>query len=277
MIEKDHPQLSIRRQAALLDINRNRLAAPPPQVRQEDAAVMRVLDELHLRWPCYGQRKLRHELRSRGWPMGRKRLRRLMRLMGLEAVAPRSRTSQPAPGHRKYPYLLKGLSVDRPDQVWCADITYIPMERGFAYLVAIMDWNTRAVLSWRLSNTLDTAFCLEALKEAQRVSGTSPDIFNTDQGCQFTSDAWTAAVQAMGAQVSMDGKGRWVDNVFIERLWRSLKCEDIYLRDYRDLVELERGIARWMDDYNHHRIHQSLDYRKPWELYRPQSGLASAA
>lgn len=276
MIEKDHPELSIRRQAELLGINRNRLEVPA-RASEEDQRVMRDLDELHTRWPVYGQRKLLRELRTCGWSIGRKRVRRLMRLMGLEAIAPKPKTSIPDAGHRKYPYLLRDLEIVRPDQVWCTDITYIPMGRGFAYLTAVMDWHSRAVLSWRISNTLDTRFCLEALAEAVRVAGRAPDIVNTDQGCQYTSAAWTGAVEALGAKVSMDGKGRWVDNVFIERLWRSLKCEDIYLRDYRDLAELERGVARWMDDYNHRRIHQALDYRKPWDCYRPQAGLAEAA
>jgi putative transposase len=276
MIERNHPGLSVRRQAGLLGVNRNRLEAAP-RVSQEDRQVMRDLDELHTRWPVYGQRKLLRELRGLGWSTGRKRVRRLMRVMGLEAIAPKPKTSIPDAGHRKYPYLLRDLEVDRPDQVWCTDITYIPMGRGFAYLTAVMDWHSRAVLSWRISNTLDTRFCLEALAEAVRVAGRAPGIVNTDQGCQYTSAAWTGAVEALGAKVSMDGKGRWVDNVFIERLWRSLKCEDIYLRDYRDLAELERGVARWMDDYNHRRIHQALGYRKPWDCYRPQAGLAEAA
>lgn len=276
MIERNHPGLSIRRQAELLDINRNRLAAPLPP-SEEDLAIMRDLDDLHLRWPFYGQRKLLRELHDRGRKIGRKRVRRLMKIMGLESIAPKPKTSIPDSGHRKYPYLLKDLAVTAPDHVWCTDITYIPMGRGFAYLTAIMDWNSRAVLSWRISNTLDTRFCLEALAEAVEIAGRAPEILNTDQGCQYTSTAWTGAVEVMGAKVSMDGKGRWVDNVFIERLWRSLKCEDIYLKDYRDLVELEQGVSRWMEDYNHHRIHQALDYRLPWSIYRPQSKLAEAA
>lgn len=276
MIERKHPELSIRRQAELLGINRNRLEVAP-RTSEEDRSIMRDLDELHVRWPVYGQRKLLRELRARGWLTGRKRVRRLMRLMGLEAIVPKPKTSVPDPGHRKYPYLLRDLEIVRPDQVWCTDITYIPMGRGFAYLTAIMDWHSRAVLSWRISNTLDTRFCLEALAEAVRIAGRAPDIVNTDQGCQYTSAAWTGAVEVLGAKVSMDGKGRWMDNVFIERLWRSLKCEDIYLRDYRDLAELERGVARWLDDYNHRRIHQALDYSKPWDCYRPQTGLAEAA
>jgi putative transposase len=276
MIEKNHSELSIRRQCALLEVNRNRLVSRP-KLSAEDQEIMRDLDELHTRWPYYGQRKLVHELRKRDWGVGRKRVRRLMRLMGMAAVAPKPKTSVPDDNHRKYPYLLRDLTVDRPDQVWCTDITYIPLSRGFAYLVAVMDWHTRAVLSWRISNTLDTSFCLEALHEACRVAGCSPEIFNTDQGCQFTSEAWIEAVESMGTKVSMDGRGRWIDNVFIERLWRSLKCEDIYLKDYRSVPELEQGVSRWMKDYNHERIHEGLDYECPWSLYRPQPDFAEAA
>ena len=276
MIEKDHPELSIRRQCALIGVNRNRLKSRP-KVSEEDRKIMCDLDEIHTEWPFYGQRKLTRELCERGWHIGRKRVRRLMRVMGMEAVAPKPRTSLANAQHRKYPYLLRGLEIDRADQVWCTDITFIPLRRGFAYLVAIMDWHTRAVLSWKISNTLDTSFCLEAFEEAQEVAGCAPEIFNTDQGCQFTSEGWIEAVEGSGARVSMDGKGRWLDNVFIERLWRSLKCEDIYLKDYRNLVELEAGVGRWIDGYNHRRIHQALDYNRPWELYRPESKLAEAA
>jgi putative transposase len=196
---------------------------------------------------------------------------------GIEVIAPKPSTSMPNIAHRKYPYLLRGLEINRADQVWCADITYIKMDRGHAYLVAVMDWHTRAVLSWKLSNTLDTMFCLEALKEAVATAGTVPEIFNTDQGCQFTSNDWIGAVEGLGIKVSMDGRGRWMDNVFIERLWRSLKCERIYLSSYRNLIELQAGVAEWMRDYNHERIHEALDYAIPWQVYRPESGLAEAA
>jgi putative transposase len=280
MIEPGHKHLSIRKQARLLGVNRNRLNKkphPPRADRASDHQVLAALDRLHTRWPFYGQRKLKIELDKLGLRVNRKRLRRLMEEAGIEAIAPKRWTSMPDAAHRKYPYLLKGLDINRPDQVWCTDITYIRMDRGHAYLVAIMDWNTRAVLSWKLSNTLDTAFCLEALKEAVATAGTVPEILNTDQGCQFTSNDWIGAVEGMGARVSMDGRGRWLDNVFIERLWRSLKCERIYLSSYRNLVELDAGIAEWMHDYNHHRIHEALDYSIPWELYRPNSGLAQAA
>jgi putative transposase len=280
MIEPGHRKLSIRKQARLLGVNRNRLNKkphPPRADRSSDLEVLAALDRLHTRWPFYGQRKLKVELDKLGLRVNRKRLRRLMEEAGIEAIAPKRWTSMPNAAHRKYPYLLKGLEINRPDQVWCTDITYIPMERGHAYLVAIMDWHTRAVLSWKLSNTLDTAFCLEALKEAVATAGTVPEILNTDQGCQFTSNDWINAVEGMGTKVSMDGRGRWLDNVFIERLWRSLKYERIYMSSYRNLVELEAGIAEWMRDYNHERVHQALDYAIPWQLYRPESGLAQTA
>jgi putative transposase len=275
MIDTGHKKLSVRRQAALLGVNRNRLpkcsggAGKPPG---GDLAILRDLDVLHTRWPFYGQRKLLVELRKRGWRIGRKRLRRLMQLAGIAVVAPKRRTSVPNASHRKYPYLLRGLAINHADQAWCADITYIRMERGFAYLVAVMDWHTRAVLAWRISNTLDTAFCVDALNDAVKVAGCVPEIFNTDQGCQFTSSEWIAAVEGQGIRVSMDGRGRWLDNVFIERLWRSLKCENIYLREYRNLVELEAGVAVWIHDYNHERTHQALGYQMPWRLYRPPAG-----
>lgn len=280
MIEPGHEKLSLRRQAALLGVNRNRLAMRPRPARaawEDDQRVLRELDRLHTRWPFYGQRKLQLELGKAGLVVNRKRLRRLMREAGIEAVAPKPWTSQPQASHAKYPYLLRGLKVEVADQVWCADITYIPMERGHAYLVAVMDWHTRAVLAWKLSNTLDASFCLAALHQAVVVAGRVPEILNTDQGCQFTGAAWIAAVESYGSRVSMDGRGRWLDNVFIERLWRSLKCEHVYLSSSSDLHELEAGIARWMEDYNHHRIHQGLGYATPWECYRPGRGLASAA
>jgi putative transposase len=276
MIEKDHPQLSVRCQARLLGVNRNRIE-PPERVCEADLAVMRELDELHMEEPTFGSRRLGVLLRRRGHVVGRARLRRLMRWMGLEAIFPRRRTSQANPAHAKYPYLLRDLKVTRPDQVWCADITYIPMKRGYAYLVAIMDWHSRTVLAWRLSNSLDTRFCVEAFDEAVRTSGCAPEIFNTDQGCQFTSQEWLGALEAHpGLRISMDGKGRWLDNVFVERLWWSLKYEDIYLREYRDMAELEKGVRRWMRHYNLHRPHQSLDYATPWECYRPRPATEAA-
>ena len=274
--ERSHPQLSIRRQAQLVGVNRNRLSAPAETPSPEDLELCRAIDELHLRLPFYGSRRMAKALQSKGFVIGRGRTRRLMRPMGLVATYPKPRTSQKAPGHKIYPYLLRSLEVTEPNHVWCADITYIPMGRGFAYLVAIMDWKSRAVLSWKISNTLDTDFCVEALRDARRVAGTWPEIMNTDQGCQFTSQAWTSELLGAGVRISMDGKGRWLDNVFVERLWRSLKYEDIYLHEYLDLVHLEGGVTWWMNFYNHERGHQSLDYKTPWAVWQGGSSLLAA-
>ena len=271
MIESDCP-LSVRRQCQLLEVNRNRLAPPPPKLTAEDAAICRLIDGIHLEDPAFGARKIRDVLRRHhGLKVGRSRVGRLMRHMGVSAVYRRPRTSLPGKGeeHRIYPYLL-GEGVGGPDEAWCADITYIPIGRGFAYLVAVMDWHTRAVLSWKLSNTLDAAFCLEAFEEAVRKAGRTPAVFNTDQGCQFTSRAWRECLEGHGVRLSMDGKGRWVDNVFIERLWRSLKYEEVYLREYRDLHDLERSLERWFGRYNTWRPHQSHQGLTPWDLYRPE-------
>lgn len=276
MIEKDHPRLSVRRQAELLDVNRNRLEAGKPEAGADDLALMGEIDRIHTRWPFYGARKLCAELfRRTGRRVGRGRMRRLMGLLGVEALAPKPRTSVAAKGAPKYPYLLRDLAVGRPDQVWCADITYLPVPGGYCYLVAVMDWHSRAVLGWRISNTQDTAFCLEALAEAARTAGCLPDIVNTDQGCQFTSREWVAAVEGMGARVSMDGRGRWLDNVFIERLWRSLKYEGVLMAEQRDVREMERSVARWLGDYNHGRLHQTHRYATPWEIYRPAAACAA--
>ena len=266
-IDQGHPQLSVRRQAALVNVNRNRLDACLRKLSEQDERICAEMDKVHLERPYYGQRRMRVALCHRGLHVGRKRVRRLMRHMGLRAVYPKPNTSAKSPENPVYPYLLRGLTIDRPNQVWCADITYIPMARGFAYLVAIMDWSSRAVLGWRISNTLDASFCVGALRDARARAGTWPEIMNTDQGCQFTSEEWTNALKGADVQISMDGKGRWVDNVIIERLWRSLKYEDIYLREYRDLVELEDGVARWMEFYNYERPHQSQDNKTPWSVW----------
>jgi putative transposase len=226
MIERQHKRLSIRRQSKLLGVNRNRLYPRATKTSQEDEEIMRHLDELHTRWPFLGQRKLIEELRNLGIQIGRKRLRRLMGVMGIEAIAPKPPLSQPAPGQKVYPYLLRHREITDVDEVWCTDITYIPMATGHAYLITIMDWQSRAVLAWELSNTADTAMCLRALRRAL-ASGWQPEIFNTDQGSLFTSQEWIPAIKSEGSEVSMDGKGRWIDNVFIERLWRSLKYENI--------------------------------------------------
>ena len=267
LIDRGHPQLSIRAQCDLLGVNRNRLNPPAPMTCEEDLAICRVIDELHLTRPYYGSRRMSQELRRRGFEVGRCRVRRLMRRMGIAATYPKPRTSIKAPDNKVYPYLLRGLEISRPNQVWCSDITYIPMRRGYEYLAVVMDWCSRAVLGWRLSNTLDADFCVEALREAHGLTGTWPEIMNTDQGCQFTSAAWTDVLRDAGVRISMDGKGRWMDNVMVERLWRSLKYEDIYLREYLDLVHLEEGVAEWLRFYNHERPHQSLGYSTPWTTW----------
>jgi len=276
MIERDHSQLSIRRQCELLAVNRNRLEPRRAKLREQDEELMRQIDMIHTHHPFLGTRKIVLELRDLGWSISRRRCRRLMRIMGIEAMVPKPSLSKPAPGNKIYPYLLRELEVNQPDQVWCTDITYIPMIKGHTYLIAIMDWHTRAVLSWDVSNTMDTAFCLRALHRAVKVAGRAPEILNTDQGSQFTSKEWTSAVEAYGAKVSMDGKGRWVDNVFIERLWRSLKYEKLRLWSYRNIPELCEHVDTWMSYYNHSRKHQTLDYATPWSLYRPEKEMKAA-
>ena len=275
MLERGHPKLSLRRQCALLELARSgvyRRARPSDD--DADLALMRRIDALFLAWPFLGSRRMAALLRAEGQVVNRKRVQRLMRRMGIAALGPKPRTSQPAPGHKIYPYLLRGLVIDRPNQVWAADITYIPLGRGFLYLVAIIDWASRAVLAWRLSNTLDSAFCVAALEEALARFG-KPEIFNTDQGSQFTSAAFTGRLEAAGVRVSMDGRGRWMDNVFIERLWRSLKYEEVYLKGYADGREARAGIAAWIAFYNGRRPHQALNDRTPMAVWR--EGIAGGA
>jgi putative transposase len=245
-------------------------------VCDEELGLMRLIDEIHLQLPFYGSRRIRDELEDRGRPVNRKRVQRLMRLMGLVALYPKRLTSAPGRGHKVYPYLLRGLSIERPNQVWASDICYVPMAKGFMYLLAIMDWHSRRVLSWRASNTLDTDFCVEALEEALERHGT-PDIFNTDQGAQFTAEAFTEALKSHGVEISMDGKGRWVDNVFVERLWRSVKYEDIYLRAYETPAALRAGLERYFRFYNGHRRHAGLNRWTPDAVYFDRAGLNSAA
>ena len=228
---------------------------------------MRRLDELFLAHPFLGSRRMAAMLRAEGRPINRKRVQRLMRLMGIAAIGPKPRTSQPAPGHKIYPYLLRDLVIDRANQVWAADITYLPMSRGFLYLVAIIDWASRAVLAWRLSNSMDVSFCLEALDEALARFG-KPEIFNTDQGSQFTSAGFTGRLEAAGIRISMDGRGRWLDNVFVERLWRSLKYEEVHLKAYADGREARAGISAWVTFYNTRRPHQALGNRTPMAVWR---------
>jgi len=232
-------------------------AVPDP----EELAVMRWIDQQYLATPFYGSRRMTAALRHAGHRINRKRVQRLMRIMGLEALGPRPKTSRPAAQHRIYPYLLRGLAIGRPNQVWAADITYIPMTRGFLYLVAVMDWHSRYVLAWRLSNTMDTSFCLDALDDALQKG--RPEIFNTDQGAQFTSAAFTERLENVGVSISMDGRGRWLDNVFVERLWRSLKYEEVHLRVYVNALEARIGIGQWIRFYNDGRPHQALGYQTP--------------
>jgi putative transposase len=248
-----------------LGISRSGLYYQPKGISEEDLTLMKLIDRQYLAAPFYGARKIAACLKSQGHLVNRKRVRRLMRLMGLKAIYRRPRTSKPAPGHKIYPYLLGGLKITRPNQVWAADITYIPMARGFLYLVAIIDWYSRYVLSWRLSNTLDAGFCVEALEEALKKG--KPDIFNTDQGAQFTSEAFTGLLQQHGVKISMDGKGSYKDNLFIERLWRSVKYEEVYLKAYQDAREARIGLGNYFRFYNIERPHQTHGYRTPAEVY----------
>ena len=264
-------ELSLRRQCELLGLSRSGFYYEPVPESAENLALMRRLDELHLARPAFGSRRLTALLQREGCEVNRKRVTRLLRLMGVEAVYPKRSLSQPAAGHRIYPYLLAGLEITGPDQVWCSDITYVPMASGFMYLVAVMDWWSRYVLAWELSNSLDSEFCIRAWNAAV-AKGRCPLITNTDQGSQFTSEAYLDAVESVGVDVSMDGRGRWMDNRFIERLWRSVKQEDIYPQDYGDGLTAQRGLGRWFDDYDHQRPHQGLHNATPGEWYHsPES------
>lgn len=273
MVESETP-VSIRKQCELLSLSRSGLYYEPVPTSADELDLMDRIDKLHLKWPHLGSRKLSRELGKQGLRVNRKHVQRLMRLMEIVALVPQPNTSRPAPEHPVYPYLLRNLKISKVNQVWATDITYIPLDRGFAYLVAIIDWHSRRVLSWRLSNTLDSGFCVEALREAMQHFG-KPDIFNTDQGAQFTSEAFTSVLRAAEVRISMDGKGRCLDNVFVERVWRSLKYEEVYLHAYRDLVEARAGIGRYFEYYNHLRDHQALGYQTPDAYY--QSMLPMAA
>lgn len=266
LLDRDHGKLSIRGQCRLLGIARSGVYRTTP-ASNVDLALMQRIDELFMAWPFLGSRRLTAMLRADGLTVNRKRVQRLMRRMGIAALGPKPRTTKPAPGHKIFPYLLRELVIDRPNQVWAADITYIPIGRGFLYLVAIIDWASRAVLAWRLSNTMDIAFCVDALDAALARFG-RPEIFNTDQGSQFTSAAFTGRLASAGIRISMDGRGRWLDNVFIERLWRSLKYEDVYLKGYADGREARAGIASWIGFYNGRRPHQALAGRTPMAVWR---------
>ncbi|MBN1204868.1 MAG: IS3 family transposase [Myxococcaceae bacterium] len=275
MVQPEHEELSVRKQCALLHLARSNLYYEPVEVSAEELALMRHLDRLYLEHPYYGSRRMTVVLRHQGLLINRKRVQRLMRIMGLEALAPGPHTSRPHMEHPRFPYLLRHLEIIRPDQVWASDITYVPLERGWAYLVVIMDWFSRAVLAFRLSNTLSVEFCLEALEEALGQWG-PPEIFNTDQGAQFTAIEWVAVLLAHEVRVSMDGKGRWMDNVFVERLWRSLKYEAVYPRAYADVHEAWAGISRWLHFYNHQRPHQALGYQTPMHVYHTGPGALAA-
>jgi putative transposase len=265
LIEPTHPQLSIRRQCGLVGLARSSWYYAPRGETAENLAFMRVLDEQYTKTPFYGVERMTAWLRQQGQEINPKRVRRLLRLMGLEALYPKPRTSIPVPGERRYPYLLRGRPIRQKDDVWSTDITYIRMQQGFLYLVAVLDWYSRYVLSWQLSNTLDTGFCLEALDAALRWG--QPQIFNTDQGGQFTSVAYTNRLEQAGIQISWDGRGRALDNAFVERLWRSVKWEEVYLKDYRTVAEAVSGLDRYFQFYNHERLHQALGYLTPAQVY----------
>ena len=266
MIDRANPNLSITLQCRILSINRSSFYYAAKGENEANLALMRRIDELFMKYPFYGSRQMVRHLRREGIEVGRHRVRRLMRLMGLAAIYQAPRTSEPQPEHRVYPYLLNGLAIDRPNQVWCADITYIPVRRGFLYLVAIMDWATRHVLAWRLSNTMDARFCVEALNEALARYG-KPEIFNTDQGSQFTGFDFTGVLKDADVAISMDGRGRCMDNIFIERLWRSLKYEAVYLHELTDGFKAERVIGEWIDFYNTERPHSALAGATPAEAH----------
>ena len=258
--------MSIYRQCELLGLSRSTYYLPPAAASAENLQLMRRIDEQYLKTPFYGSRRMAVTLSGPGEPINRKRVQRLMRVMGIEALHPKPRTTVAAAGAKVYPYLLRDRELTRPDEVWSSDITYVPMRHGFMYLTAVIDWYSRYVMSWRLSNTLDVGFCLEALDEA--LSRGQPEIFNTDQGSQFTSREYTGRLEEAGVAVSRDGRGRALDNVFVERLWRSVKYEDIYIKDYERVCDLESGLGAYFRFYDEDRPHQSLDYRTPGEVYR---------
>ena len=265
MVDRQHPALSTLRQCASLGISRSSLYYRPKRTSCEDLALMKLIDQQYLATPFYGSRRMAVWFNRQGHQVSRKRVQRLMRTMGLAAIYRRPRTSQPAPGHKVYPYLLGGMEITRPNHVWAADITYIPMAKGFLYLVAIMDWYSRYVLAWNLSNTLDAEFCFQALEEA--LSKGKPEIFNTDQGSQFTSEAFTGLLEQHEVKISMDGKGRYADNIFVERLWRTVKYEEVYLKAYSNGREAKAGIGAYFHFYNAQMPHQALDYRTPAEVF----------
>jgi putative transposase len=265
LVELSHPQLPIIEQCKLLGVARSSLYYQPEPIAPSELALMRKIDELYTAHPFFGSRRMRVVLSQEGTPLNRKHVQRLMRLMGLEAIYAKKNTSKANPGHKKFPYLLRDLAIDRPDQVWGCDITYVPLRHGFVFLVAIIDWFSRYVVAWDISLTLDSEFCLTTLDAALKVA--IPTIFNSDQGCQFTTELFTTKVTKAGAQMSMDGKGRAFDNIFTERLWRTVKYEDIYIKDYESVQALRLGLVRYFEFYNTKRPHQALDYRTSAEVY----------
>lgn len=266
MLDPAAGELSLSRQCRLLNISRSSFYYRPKPIKPQDLKLMRLIDEQYLKTPSCGSRSMRNHLRRLGYKINRKRVQRLMRLMGLQAIYPKPRTSRPHPQHKVYPYLLRGVRIERANQVWCSDITYIPMKRGFMYLVAVMDWYSRKVLAWRVSNTLDSQFCIEALEEAINGFG-KPEIFNTDQGAQFTSSGFTGLLKSHGIAISMDGRGRVQDNIFIERLWWTLKYHYLYLWSFENGTDLRAGLGKWFAFYNSDRPHQALDDLTPDEVY----------
>ena len=266
LLDRGHARLSIRRQCRLLGVARSGVYRPPRPANDNDLDLLRRIDELFTAWPFLGSRRVRAMLAGEGQPINRKRVQRLMRAMGIAALGPKPRTTKQAPGHKIFPYLLRGLAIERPNQVWAADITYVPIGRGFLYLVAVMDWASRAVLAWRLSNTMDVSFCVSALEEALARFG-KPDIFNTDQGSQFTSLEFTELLKENGIAISMDGRGCWRDNVFVERLWRTVKYEEVYLKAYDTVSAAKASLGVFFDYYNRRRPHQSLDDKTPDIIY----------
>jgi putative transposase len=266
LVDAGHAELSVRRQCELLGLNRATFYYQPASATPESLRLMRLIDRQYTDYPFYGSRRMTAWLVQRGEAVNRKRVQRLMRLMGLEAIHPKPRLSLAGRGHRIYPYLLRNVKIDRPDQVWSTDITYIPLPSGFLYLAATIDWYSRYVIAWRLSNTLDGSFCLEMLEDALRRG--KPEVFNTDQGVQFTAEAWTGRLESAGVAVSMDGRGRCLDNVFVERLWRSVKYENVYLHGYETVPHVRTGLGGYFSFYNEERLHQSLAYRTPGVVYR---------
>jgi len=267
MVEIDNNNLSINKQCEVLQIHRSGLYYQPNGESQHNLDLMLEIDKIHLKWPYYGTRRMTAELQNMGYVVGRKLIRRLMRLMGIEVIYPRQNTSQPNKGHKIYPYLLRGLKIDHINQVWQTDITYVPMKRGFMYLMAVIDVHSRYVLNWSISNSMEATWCTQVVQQAIKKHGT-PEIFNTDQGSQFTSELFTEMLLGNSIKISMDGKGRATDNIYIERLWRNVKQENIYLNAYETGLELYKGLEKYFYQYNNHRVHQALNYLKPIDIYK---------